>query len=66
MYVNLGNCFVARGQPDSALSAFWTAIRLQPDRPEAYINLSRLYTVLGKPDSAELVSRMLSQRHVVR
>jgi hypothetical protein len=36
----------------------------QPDRPDAYINLNRLYTLLGKPDSAELMSRMLQQRHV--
>lgn len=50
---NMGYAFQQMQQPDKALSCFQKALSLQPSYVTSYINISRTFTLLEMPDSAE-------------
>ena len=56
-YNNLGLVLQALKETDGAISAFRSAISLEPRTPPAYLNLARLYLKLGMPPKAGKVLR---------
>ncbi len=52
-HCNLGNFYLARGEPAKALAEFTTASRLQPEVLPPYVNAALAYNSLGQNDQAE-------------
>jgi Flp pilus assembly protein TadD len=51
-YENLGLAYLKIGNTDDARGAFEAAMRLDPQKPESYIELSRIYIASHQPDQA--------------
>jgi tetratricopeptide (TPR) repeat protein len=49
----LGQVFLFRNDPNSALTQYDQALRLQPGSPEAYYGLGRAYQLRGDPTNAQ-------------
>lgn len=52
-HCNLGNFYLARGEPAKAVAEFTTASRLQPEVLPPYVNAALAYNSLGQNDLAE-------------
>jgi len=52
-HCNLGNFYLARGEPAKAVAEFTTAMRLQPEALPPYVNAALAYNALSQNDKAE-------------
>ena len=66
-FSNLGTLYATRlGKPDSALRSFKEVITLDPDFPDAYLNLGNSYTLLGDYANAIASYERQLQSHRLR
>ena len=50
------------GQPNDAVAAFRYGIGLNPDDDELYLNLARIYVIMGEREKARAVLEELMER----
>jgi len=56
---NLGVLLVREGRPQEALAKFEECIRVAPNFDQGYLNLARIYVILGEKEKASGVLRQL-------
>jgi Flp pilus assembly protein TadD len=61
-YENLGLAYGKAGNSDKARGAFEAAMRLAPQRPEPYLELSRIYMASHQPDQAIFLLSQANQQ----
>ena len=59
---NLAVLYAKIGQPNDAIAAFRYGIRMNPDDDELYLNLGRVYVMMGERDKARAVLGELMER----